>query len=150
MVFFELILKSCADYFWQAYYLNVQFPVEKAPTEMISVTGPAGVSEKGVKVSKLVDYPVRGLVFTEGKTMKDLAELVSNACICLQENNIPFNVLISDRGRRIYLFPQVSDLWFIYAFTDILNRPSFLKKKISKHLFLHCLLWMIMSPYYFL
>lgn len=91
---------------FQAYYMNVQFPVEKAPTEMISLVGPAGVSENGVKVSRLVNYPVRGLVFTEGKSINDLAEVVANACICLQENNIPFNVLISDCGRRIYLFPQ--------------------------------------------
>ncbi|KAJ4751775.1 GDP-D-glucose phosphorylase 1 [Rhynchospora pubera] len=91
---------------FQAYYLNVQFPVEKATTEMISLAGRSGVSENGVKVSKLVNYPVRGLVFTEGKSMNDLAEVVANACICLQENNIPFNVLISDCGRRIYLFPQ--------------------------------------------
>jgi hypothetical protein len=125
---FEFMLKSCANYFWQAYYLNVQFPVEKAPTEMISLTGPAGVSENGVKVSKLVNYPVRGLVFTEGKTINDLAEVMSNACICLQENNIPFNVLISDHGRRIYLFPQVSDLSFIYT--------SYVLIKMSKHLFL--------------
>jgi GDP-L-galactose phosphorylase len=91
---------------FQAYYLNVQFPVEKAPTEMISLAGSTGVSENGVKVSRLVDYPVRALVFTEGKTMNNLSEVVGKACICLQENNIPFNVLISDRGRRIYLFPQ--------------------------------------------
>jgi GDP-L-galactose phosphorylase len=95
--------------------------VEKAPTEMINLTGPAGVSANGVKVSKLVNYPVRGFVFTEGKTVNDLAELVSNACICLQENNIPFNVLISDHGRRIYLFPQVSDLSFIYIFSYVLD-----------------------------
>lgn len=110
MVFFELMVKSSANYFWQAYYLNVQFPVEKAPTEMIRLVGPAGVSENGVKVSRLLNYPVRGLVFTEGKSINDLAEVVANACICLQENNIPFNVLISDCGRRIYLFPQVSNL----------------------------------------
>lgn len=97
--------------------MNVQFPVEKALTEMISLVGPAGVSENGVKVSRLVNYPVRGLVFTEGKSINDLAEVVANACTCLQENNIPFNVLISDCGRRIYLFPQVSNLPFIYAFT---------------------------------
>ncbi|KAJ4766375.1 GDP-L-galactose phosphorylase 1 [Rhynchospora pubera] len=91
---------------FQAYYLNIQLPVEKAQMEMITQRGLRPESEKGVKVSRLMNYPVRGLVFSEGNTVGDLADVVSKACICLQQNNIPFNVLISDRGRQIYLFPQ--------------------------------------------
>ncbi|KAJ1441337.1 hypothetical protein SESBI_01479 [Sesbania bispinosa] len=49
---------------------------------------------------------VRGLVFEGGHTLDDLANIVSEACICLQHNNIPFNVLISDCGRQIFLLPQ--------------------------------------------
>ncbi|KAJ1685900.1 hypothetical protein LUZ63_017290 [Rhynchospora breviuscula] len=91
---------------FQAYYLNIQLPVEKAQIEMITQRGLRSESEKSVKVSRLMNYPVRGLVFSEGNTVGDLADVVSKACICLQQNNIPFNVLISDRGRQIYLFPQ--------------------------------------------
>lgn len=32
--------------------------------------------------------------------------MVSSACIWLQDNNIPYNVLISDCGKKIFLFPQ--------------------------------------------
>lgn len=68
---------------FQAYYLAVQFPIEKAPTQKISVTGAR------VKISEMLNYPVRGLVFEGGNTLEDLANVVSDCCICLQENNIP-------------------------------------------------------------
>ncbi|WOL01558.1 GDP-L-galactose phosphorylase 1-like [Canna indica] len=89
---------------FQAYFLSMPFPVEKAPTQRIPIA--KGLSQSGVKVSKLLNYPVRGLVYEGGNTLKDLSDVVANSCICLQENNIPFNVLISDSGRRIFLFPQ--------------------------------------------
>ncbi|CAD5185028.1 unnamed protein product [Musa acuminata subsp. malaccensis] len=90
---------------FQAYFLTMPFPVEKAPTQRIPVV--KGLSQSKVKVSKLLNYPVRGLVYEGGNTLKDLSDVVANSCICLQENNIPFNVLISDSGRRIFLFPQI-------------------------------------------
>ncbi|KAG6637660.1 GDP-L-galactose phosphorylase 2-like [Carya illinoinensis] len=85
---------------FQAYYLAVSFPIEKAPTEKITTL------DGGVKISKLLNYPVRGLVFEGGYTVEDLSNTVSDACICLQANNIPYNVLIADCGRRVFLLPQ--------------------------------------------
>lgn len=85
----------------QAYYLDVPFPIEKAPTKKITI------SDGGVTISELLKYPVRGLVFEGGKTLRDLSDTVSYACICLQNNNIPYNVLISDCGKRVFLLPQV-------------------------------------------
>ena len=82
------------------------FPVEKAPTRKISSV--KGLSENEVKIYVLSDYPVRGIVFEGGNALEDLADVVSTACICLQNNNIPYNVLISDSGKRIFLFPQVT------------------------------------------
>ncbi|WOL02364.1 hypothetical protein Cni_G11083 [Canna indica] len=89
---------------FQAYYLAVPFPVEKAPTEKIPIA--EGQSKGGVKVSRLMNYPVRGLVYEGGNNLKDLADVVANSCIWLQTNNVPFNVLISDSGRKVFLFPQ--------------------------------------------
>lgn len=90
-------------FFWwlQAYYLASTFPIEKAPTKKLSTL------ESGVKIFELLDYPVRGLVFEGGNTLRDLANAVSDSCICLQNNNIPYNVLIADSGKRIFLLPQV-------------------------------------------
>lgn len=85
----------------QAYYLAVQFPIEKAPTRKITTTN------GGVKICDILNYPVRGLVFEGGHTLEELSKIVSDSCICLQDNNIPYNVLIADSGKRIFLFPQV-------------------------------------------
>ncbi|CAL5202234.1 unnamed protein product [Lathyrus oleraceus] len=85
---------------FQAYYLKLPFPIEKAPTKKI------GKLNGDVKISILLNYPVRGLVFEGGHALDDLANTVSEACICLQHNNIPYNVLISDCGRRVFLLPQ--------------------------------------------
>lgn len=82
--------------------MSVPFPIEKAPTEKITS------SDGGVKISKLLNYPVRGLVFEGGTTLQDLSNTVSDACMCLQDHNVPYNVLIADCGRRIFLFPQVN------------------------------------------
>ncbi|KAL8127338.1 GDP-L-galactose phosphorylase 1 [Apium graveolens] len=84
---------------FQAYYLAVPFPIEKTSTRKITtLTG-------GIEISQLLNYPVRGLVF-EGSSLENLSAAVGDACICLQINNIPYNVLISDSGRRIFLLPQ--------------------------------------------
>ncbi|KAK8527190.1 hypothetical protein V6N12_054414 [Hibiscus sabdariffa] len=85
---------------FQAYYLAVPFPIEKAPTKKITTL------KDEVIISELLNYPVRGLVFEGGYSLQDLSDAVSDACICLQENNIPYNVLISDCGKRIFLLPQ--------------------------------------------
>uniref|UniRef100_A0A7C9ABC0 GDP-D-glucose phosphorylase 1 n=1 Tax=Opuntia streptacantha TaxID=393608 RepID=A0A7C9ABC0_OPUST len=89
---------------FQAYYLQVPFPSEKAPTQKISEG--KGIPHNGVVISQLLNYPVRGLVFEGGNTIKDLSDAVASSCICLQTRNIPFNVLISDCGKRVFLFPQ--------------------------------------------
>ncbi|KAF9599016.1 hypothetical protein IFM89_033361 [Coptis chinensis] len=83
-----------------AYYLSVPFPIEKAPTQKITING------GGMKISKLLNYPVRGLVFESGNSIEDLSIVVSDSSISLQENNIPYNVLIADSGKRIFLLPQ--------------------------------------------
>ncbi|KAG9143202.1 hypothetical protein Leryth_010130 [Lithospermum erythrorhizon] len=85
---------------FQAYYLAVPFPIEKAPTKKVTST------RNGVKISDVLNYPVRCLVFEGGESIENLSNVISDCCICLQENNIPFNVLIADSGRRVFLFPQ--------------------------------------------
>ncbi|KAL3636753.1 Phosphate metabolism transcription protein [Castilleja foliolosa] len=86
---------------FQAYFLAAPFPIERAPSKKIATT-----SSGGVKISDILNYPVRGLVFEGGNTLEDLSNVVSDSCICLQQNNVPYNVLIADSGKRIFLFPQ--------------------------------------------
>ncbi|KAI3430041.1 uncharacterized protein J3R85_008319 [Psidium guajava] len=89
---------------FQAYYLASPFPVEKVPT--LRVMTSTSVQRNEVVASQLLKFPVRSLVFEGGDTLRDLSNAVANSCIRLQRNNIPFNVLIADCGRRVFLFPQ--------------------------------------------
>ncbi|XP_075473673.1 GDP-L-galactose phosphorylase 2-like [Primulina tabacum] len=89
---------------FQAYYLSVPFPLERALTRTI-ING-EGLNEDGVMVSELLDYPVRGFVFEAGCKLCALSDAIANCCFYLQNNNIPFNILISDFGHRVFLLPQ--------------------------------------------
>lgn len=87
---------------FQAYYLAVPFPVERAPTTALV----SRKHNKGVRISELSDYPVKGLVFESAGSLQELAMSVAKVCCILQDKNIPYNLLIADCGSRIYLFPQ--------------------------------------------
>ncbi|XP_039158813.1 GDP-L-galactose phosphorylase 1-like [Eucalyptus grandis] len=89
---------------FQAYYLASPFPVEKVPT--LRVMTSTSMQRYGVVVSQLLKFPVRSLVFEGGDTLWDLSSAVANSCILLQHNNIRFNILIADCGKRVFLFPQ--------------------------------------------
>eukprot|EP01018_Ginkgo_biloba_P031129 Gb_30410 [translate_table: standard] len=87
---------------FQAYYLANPLPVELARTLQI-----AGNWKKcGLKIFEIVDYPVRGLLFEVGKSLEEMAEVVANCCCLLQNENMPFNILISECGARVFLLPQ--------------------------------------------
>ncbi|KAL8456481.1 hypothetical protein ACS0TY_034627 [Phlomoides rotata] len=85
---------------FQAYYLAMLFPIEKAPSKQITVTS------NGVEISNIISYSVRGLIFEGGNTLEDLSNVISGSCVSLKENNIPYNVLIADFGKWVFLFPQ--------------------------------------------
>ncbi|GMH24358.1 hypothetical protein Nepgr_026201 [Nepenthes gracilis] len=84
----------------QAYYLALRFPIEKACTLKLTNT------VSGMKISELLNYPVWGFTFEGGNFLQDFSEAISGSCICLQDNNIPYNVLISDSGKRVFIIPQ--------------------------------------------
>lgn len=88
---------------FQAYYLAAAFPVERAPTVKLYEDRSCGSS---IVVSKLSQYPVRGLVFEVGDSLSAMAELVGRFCMQLQSINQPFNIFIVDKGARVFVFPQ--------------------------------------------
>lgn len=92
---------------FQGYFLNAPFPVERVLTEYL----PHFASETGsrMRVSYLVDYPVRAYVFELGSDLEELSQGVANACKTLENMNIPYNLLIVDCGARVFLFPQKFD-----------------------------------------
>eukprot|EP00246_Nothoceros_aenigmaticus_P015872 TRINITY_DN686_c0_g1_i1.p1 TRINITY_DN686_c0_g1~~TRINITY_DN686_c0_g1_i1.p1 ORF type:complete len:244 (+),score=48.23 TRINITY_DN686_c0_g1_i1:151-882(+) len=89
---------------FQAYYLATPFPVERAAT--VRIPALLRRRKRTVKISQLSNYPVRGLVFELGESLEDLANIVAKCCMELQARNLPFNILISDAGARVFLFPQ--------------------------------------------
>lgn len=95
---------------FQAYYLAAPMPIERAPTEPILNAAKIshGKNNGGgkVRVLKITNYPVRALVFEAGTSLSELAGKVGTACEWLTEQNIPHNVLIVDRGARIFLIPN--------------------------------------------
>ncbi|KAK6798246.1 hypothetical protein RDI58_005948 [Solanum bulbocastanum] len=99
---------------FQAYYLSVPFPVEKAPIQKILAR--KGLGGAGVIVSKLLNYPVRGFAFEggNGSTARDLSDAVVNSCISLQNKNIPFNILIAQCGKKIFLLPQGLEIGYCW------------------------------------
>ena len=62
----------------------------------------------GIRISSLIDYPIKALLFESTSNIKISVEVLAETCFCLQEKNIPFSFLISDCGKRIFLFPQVN------------------------------------------
>lgn len=88
---------------FQAYYLSAPFPIERAPTVRVSQRRKR---KRAAKILELTQYPVRALVYEVGSSLEELALMVASACERLQEANTPFNVLIADRGARVFLIPQ--------------------------------------------
>lgn len=87
---------------FQAYYLAAPLPIERAPTSPLKLSK----RKRGnVQISRLVNYPVNSFVI-EGDTVDGMAGLIADACIALQKANIPHNMLISDCGSRVFLWPQ--------------------------------------------
>ncbi|EFJ31692.1 hypothetical protein SELMODRAFT_439945 [Selaginella moellendorffii] len=86
---------------FQAYYLAYPFPVECASITRIN----KGSLKSSLRISELVDYPVKGVVY-ESMDLNEIAISVASTCQELELRNIPFNLLICDCGTRVFLFPQ--------------------------------------------
>lgn len=88
---------------FQGYYLMAPYPVERAPTEAVNCLASRF---SGVRISRLSEYPVRGLVFEKTGSLEQMSHVLGRACIKLQKMNVPHNLLISDCGARVFLWPQ--------------------------------------------
>ncbi|KAK1304463.1 GDP-L-galactose phosphorylase 1 [Acorus calamus] len=84
------------------YFANL-LPVEFLPVVSVYDRFP----EKGVRISEVANYPMKALVFEAGQSLKVFVKVVAKICSYLQDQSIPFNLLITDCGRKIFLFLQV-------------------------------------------
>ncbi|KAK8968043.1 GDP-L-galactose phosphorylase 1 [Platanthera guangdongensis] len=101
-MFYDYFSAMNADrtYFQASYFAN-PLPVELLPTIPIF-----GTSTDEIYIQEVSDYPLNTLVFTS-KNLKKLADIMGEICWTLQHLNTVFNLLISDCGTKMYLFPQV-------------------------------------------
>ena len=85
---------------FQGYYLAAPFPIERAPTAALPG------SWAGVRVCRVTAYPLACLALEAGASLAEMARVLAAACEALQAANVPFNLLICDRGARVFLMPQ--------------------------------------------
>jgi len=88
---------------FQAYYLAAAMPLERARSVQIAVKNEGN---NAIRIHKLVDYPVNGLVFESSQSLEDMASLIGGICKTLTERNIPHNLMIADCGARVFLIPN--------------------------------------------
>ncbi|KAK3188696.1 hypothetical protein Dsin_028257 [Dipteronia sinensis] len=60
----------------------------------------------GTHISTVMDYPVKAILFEFTYNIKMMVEVMSETCSYLQEKNIPYSILISDCGKKTFLFLQ--------------------------------------------
>ena len=88
---------------FQAYYLSAAMPLERARTGFVSKKK---MGKSSIQIEKLLDYPVHGLVFESGGDLHDMANLIGGLCQRLAVKNIPHNMLIVDKGARVFVIPN--------------------------------------------
>ncbi|KAM5587459.1 GDP-L-galactose phosphorylase 1 [Rosa sericea] len=91
---------SASHIYFQACYFQIPLPVEFMPSDTFFVDG-----QKGMRISSVADYPIKTLVF-ESNHFKLMLEVVAEICSTLRGKLILYNLLISDHGRKIFLFLQ--------------------------------------------
>eukprot|EP00270_Netrium_digitus_P021639 TRINITY_DN9371_c0_g1_i1.p1 TRINITY_DN9371_c0_g1~~TRINITY_DN9371_c0_g1_i1.p1 ORF type:complete len:483 (+),score=143.75 TRINITY_DN9371_c0_g1_i1:521-1969(+) len=94
---------------FQAYYLAVPFAIERATVSfhLGEKAGGKGSYGRHVRVGKLVNYPVKVVVFEAvNQEVEAMVAAAAAAAEHLQSSNMPFNVLIANRGRKIFFIPQ--------------------------------------------
>ncbi|KAL8463984.1 hypothetical protein ACS0TY_033792 [Phlomoides rotata] len=104
---------------FQAYYLAMLFPIEKAPSKQITVTS------NGVEISDITSYPVRGLIFEGGNTLEDYS--MSSRVLAFPSKRITFHIMFSllilGNG---FPFPTGEDTYTLcYAEKQALGKVSY-------------------------
>ncbi|CAG9461401.1 unnamed protein product [Pedinophyceae sp. YPF-701] len=86
---------------YQAYYLQQPYPVELCETTLL------GKTPEGVTLHRVEGYPCRLLAFEVENCLEELARSVARVCKALADANVPHNLLICDKGHRVFLYPNL-------------------------------------------
>jgi GDP-L-galactose phosphorylase len=104
---FFILLGLCLQ--MQACYFPSPLSVELTPVDTFYCDG-----WRGMRISAVTDYPIKTLLFEGNQKFKRMLEVLVEICYRLQEKSIPYNLLISDCGAKIFLFLQVT--WPLLSF----------------------------------
>lgn len=86
---------------YQAYYMQHPYPVE------LCATTPLGKTPEGVHLHRVEGFPTRVLAFEVENCLEALAQAVTRTCQALAEANVPHNLMVCDKGHRIFLYPNI-------------------------------------------
>ncbi|KAJ4980822.1 hypothetical protein NE237_031659 [Protea cynaroides] len=101
-VFFDYSASSANHPYFQACYFANPLPVELMP--VVTIHGDRKL--EGLHMYEVKDYPVKAFLFVDKGNLKVLIEVVAEICSWLQDQKIPYSLLISDCGAKMFLFPQ--------------------------------------------
>ncbi|XP_057995843.1 GDP-L-galactose phosphorylase 1 isoform X2 [Hevea brasiliensis] len=87
--------------YFQACYFPDLLPVEHMPVDILFDAG-----QKGIHISTVIDYPIKTLLFASNCNFKIMVEVLAETCSCLLDKDIPYNLMISDCGKKVFLFLQ--------------------------------------------
>lgn len=62
---------------------------------------------KGISISTVMDYPMKTLVFDSNCNFKILAVVLAKTITFLVDEGISYSLMISDHGKKIFLFLRV-------------------------------------------
>ncbi|XP_062096653.1 GDP-L-galactose phosphorylase 1-like [Humulus lupulus] len=88
---------------FQACYFPNPLAVELMPVDTIF-----GDLQSWMHISVVTDYSIKTLLLESNQKFKIMMEVLVNICYCLQELSILYSLLISDCGKKIFLFLQKS------------------------------------------
>ncbi|KAK8488130.1 hypothetical protein V6N11_029883 [Hibiscus sabdariffa] len=100
-VFYDCYRPNCSAVYFEACYLPHPLPVEFRPVSTFF-----GGGRRGIHICSITDYPIKTLSFKTTHNLKILAAVISEICFHLEEKDIQYNLMISDSGKRIFLFLQ--------------------------------------------
>lgn len=104
-LFYDSPPAGTSHLYFEACYFPSPLSVELTPVDTFYCD-----EWRGMRISAVTDYPIKTLLFEGNQKFKRMLEVLVEICYRLQEKSIPYNLLISDCGAKIFLFLQMQNL----------------------------------------
>ncbi|KAK4744199.1 hypothetical protein SAY87_010511 [Trapa incisa] len=104
---FRLVYDFSHDSAQQLYFEACYFPnplaVELMPVEVFFRD-----EKTGIQICDVLDYPIKTILFESRHNLRALVDTISQVSSKLLELKITYSILVSDHGRKIYMFLQAN------------------------------------------